>query len=67
MIQQLRHCFLIMRLNAQRFNMNNFPKTLTSLEIKNPTKEQIQKDFKKVLSFNNHPVFQYVNRKNNFF
>ena len=67
MIQQLRLRFLTMRLNAQRFNINNFPKTLKSLEINNPTKEQINKDFKKVLRFNSHPVFQHINKKDNYF
>ena len=63
MIQQLRHRFLIMSISAQRYKIKDFPKTLTSLEIKNPTKEQIQKDLKKIMSFNSHPVFQYINRK----
>ena len=67
MIQQLRLRFLTMRLNAQRFNINDFPKTLESLEINNPTKEQINKDFKKVLSFNSHPVFQHINKKDSYF
>ena len=65
MFQVLRKHFLIMSISAQRYKIKDFPKTLKSLEINNPTKEQINKDFKKVLSFNNHPVFQYVNRKNN--
>tara|TARA_Y100000589_G_C26865691_1_gene511816 strand:+ start:203 stop:373 length:171 start_codon:yes stop_codon:yes gene_type:complete len=56
-----------MSISAQRFNIKDFPKTLKSLETNNPSDKQIQKDLKKLMSFNNHPVFQYVNRKNNFF
>ena len=28
---------------------------------------EINKDFEKILNFNNHPVFQFVNNKNIFF
>ena len=67
MIQVLRKRFLIMGISAQKYKINDFPKTLKSLEMNNPTKEQINKDFEKILSFNNHPVFQFVNNKNIFF
>lgn len=67
MIQVLRKRFLIMGISAQKYKINDFPKTLKSLEMNNPTKEQINKDFEKILNFNNHPVFQFVNNKNIFF
>lgn len=67
MIQVLRKRFLIMSISARKYKINDFPKTLKSLEMNNPTKEQINKDFKKILNFNNHPVFQFVNNKNIFF
>ena len=67
MIQLLRKNFLIMSISAQRYKIKDFPKTLKSLEMNNPSDKQIQKDLKKLMSFNNHPVFQYVNRKNKFF
>ena len=67
MIQLLRKRFLIMSISARKYKINDFPKTLKSLEMNNPTKEQINKDFEKILNFNNHPVFQFVNNKNIFF
>ena len=67
MIQVLRKRFLIMSISAQKYKINDFPKTLKSLEMDNPTKKQINKDFEKIINFNNHPVFQFVNNKNIFF
>ena len=63
MIQVLRKRFLIMGISAQKYKIKDFPKTLQSLEINNPSDKQIQEDFQRILYFNNHPVFQHVNSK----
>ena len=40
------------------YNINNFPKTLTSLTINNPTNEQIDNDIKIINSFYEHPLLR---------
>ena len=42
---------------ALQFKYNDFPKTLTSLNIVNPSKIQINKDLAKINYHFQHPVF----------
>ena len=40
-----------------KFNYNQIPTQLTSLKIKNPSDEQISKDYSKIVEHFKHPVF----------
>ena len=42
---------------ALKFEYNDFPKTLTSLNIENPSEIQINKDLAKINYHFHHPVF----------
>lgn len=49
------HTTLLRR--ATKFKYNEFPHTLTSVTIENPSKIQINKDMAKINSHFNHPIF----------
>lgn len=46
-----------MSLWAQNFSINDFPKSLSSLETTDPTPQQISKDYNQLLTYYSHPVF----------
>ena len=56
-IIKLRNKFLMMRLWAYRYNINDFPKKLSSLDTDNYTPQMIKEDFQKLQSYYNHPAY----------
>jgi hypothetical protein len=42
---------------ANRFNYNEFPNTLTSFNVKNPSKLQLNEDLTKINGHFQHPIF----------
>ena len=48
-----------MKLWAERYNINNFPEKLKSLQNQNPCYQEIQKDFKILYKFSSHPSYLY--------
>lgn len=42
---------------AQNFSINDFPKSLSSLETTDPTPQQISKDYNQLLTYYSYPVF----------
>ena len=57
--QTIPNKFLPMKLWAGRYKVNGFPKKLDSLEVENPSLEQVQKDLKTLYLFKNHPTYNY--------
>ena len=55
--RNLRGKFLSMRLWADRNKIPDFPQNLKSFEEKNPSKEQINKDFEILYKFSCHPAY----------
>ena len=55
--RNLRGKFLSMRLWADRNKIPDFPKNLKSLEEKNPSKQQMNEDFKMLYKFSSHPAY----------
>ena len=48
--RNLRCKFLCMKLWAERYNINNFPEKLKSLQNQNPCYQEIQKEVEKVIN-----------------
>ena len=42
---------------AKRYNINNFPKKLKSLDKNNISVNQLKNDYEKIISFDNHPAY----------
>lgn len=49
------HLTLLKR--SQQYNYSDFPRTLSSLTIDNPTSKQIEKDYSSLVSHFKHPIF----------
>ena len=56
-VSRLRIIHTTLGRRAEKFNYNEFPKTLYSLTIENPSKAQINKGFYKINSHYKHPIF----------
>ena len=49
-------------IRSKNFNYNDFPKTNPSLQMENPSKEQINEDYYNIRKHFTHPVFEnFVN------
>ena len=58
MLYNLRKKYYTMKLLAYQFNVNDFPKTLDSFNIENPSEEIIMKDLSLLGELSSHPVFK---------
>ena len=45
-------------IRSKNFNYNDFPKTIPSLQMENPSKEQINEDYYNIRKHFTHPVFE---------
>lgn len=58
-LNKLRSKFFIMRVWAERYSIHDFPKSLNSLSMDNPTEKDIRKDYEIILPFTSHPAYNY--------
>ena len=42
---------------AKKYSYNEFPETLKSLNVENPTQNQVKEDYKSIMLHTNHPIF----------
>ena len=54
---EIRKKFLLMSIWAKKYNINYFPESLISLDKDKPSSAELQKDFKEISGFNNHPAY----------
>lgn len=54
----LSHIYKVMSIRARLHSLDDFPKSLPSLNIEKPTEDQIQKDYQYIHEYYQHPVFQ---------
>ena len=54
----LSHIYRVMSTRATIYSLQDFPKSLPSLTIDNPSEDQLKKDYHHIHSYYRHPVFQ---------